>query len=235
MLLLLTNLRLKLLALVVSVMLWGVANTSSSIERGFDIPVVLKGIPSDMVVTGLSTDNVNVRVLGTRAELRSFSGGDRVYEIEVEGAQPGLTTQEVDLSGFDLPRGARIVSRSPSRIDFNLARRGSRAVRVRADIVGEPAPGFHLREVSIVPAVVRVAGARSEVLRLREVVTETLVVDGATHSFERPIGLSLNERHVWLENPVELRVAVTIEPIPAPPEPEAPAEAEEEAEQEPPS
>ena len=70
-----SNFRLKLLAIVLAVLLWAVANTSSSIERGFDIPVVLKGIPQDMVVTGLSTDHVNVRVSGTRAELRSIGSG----------------------------------------------------------------------------------------------------------------------------------------------------------------
>ncbi len=35
-----SNFRLKILAIVLAVLLWAVANTSSSIERGFDIPVV---------------------------------------------------------------------------------------------------------------------------------------------------------------------------------------------------
>ncbi len=224
-----SNFRLKILAIVLAVLLWAVANTSSSIERGFDIPVVLKGIPQDMVVTGLSTDHVNVRVSGTRAELRSFGSGDRVYEIEVGGAQEGESTQEVDLTGFDMPRGARIVSRSPSRIDFDLARRGSRTVRVRADLEGEPAEGFLLRNVEVTPAVVRITGARSEVLRMRDVVTETVVIDGATRDVEREVRLSLSGRHVWLEEPVNIRLVASIEAEP-PPEPELPAEEQEDTE-----
>ena len=62
------NMRLKFLALGLAILLWGVANTSSSIERGFDIPVVLRGVPQDLVVTGLSADQVNVRISGSRAQ-----------------------------------------------------------------------------------------------------------------------------------------------------------------------
>ena len=70
---LMANMPLKFLALVLAILLWGVANTSSSIERGFDIPVVLRGVPQDLVVTGLSADQVNVRISGSRAQLRNFA------------------------------------------------------------------------------------------------------------------------------------------------------------------
>lgn len=209
-----TNAPLKLLALVLAVLLWGVANTSSSIERGFDIPVVLKGIPQGLVVTGLSTDHVNVRISGTRAELRNFGAGDQVYEVDVGGSLAGESTKEIDLSGFDMPRGARIVSRSPSRIEFNLARKGSRTVRIRPDVEGNPSPGFLVAETLVTPATVRITGARSEVLRLREVVTETVVIEGSRRDISREVRLSLSGRYVWLEEPTSIRLVVKIVPSP---------------------
>ena len=203
------NMPLKFLALGLAILLWGVANTSSSIERGFDIPVVLRGVPQDLVVTGLSADQVNVRISGSRAQLRNFGAGDRVYEVDVAGAQVGEATKEVDLSGFDLPRGARIVSRSPSRVEFNLARKGS---RIRADIEGKPAPGFTISKYFVTPATVRITGARSEVLRMREAVTETVVIDGAEEDINRDVRLSLGGRYVWLEEPTGIRLSVKIVP-----------------------
>ena len=206
------NMPLKFLALGLAILLWGVANTSSSIERGFDIPVVLRGVPQDLVVTGLSADQVNVRISGSRAQLRNFGASDRVYEVDVAGAQVGESTKEVDLSGFDLPRGARIVSRSPSRVEFNLARKGSRTVRIRADIEGKPAPGFTISKYFVTPATVRITGARSEVLRMREAVTETVVIDGAEEDINRDVRLSLGGRYVWLEEPTGIRLSVKIVP-----------------------
>jgi hypothetical protein len=122
------NLGYKLLAVVIAVFLWVVARGSSSVERGFDIPVVLQGVPDDLVVVDQGADVVNVRLLGTRSALRNFDPERLEYPLEISEAKPGQADFEVDLSRFDLPRGARVVSRSPSRIELALERRIARLV-----------------------------------------------------------------------------------------------------------
>jgi YbbR domain-containing protein len=153
-------------------------------------------------------------VLGSRAALRNVSVGNMEYAVEVSGGKPGPAVYEVDVSRIDLPRGARIVSRSPARIDVKFERRGRKSVRVRPDLEGEPAGGFLVAGVEVDPARVWLVGARSEVLRLSEVVTETVEVSGLTESEEREVRLSLGGGHVWMEDnrPVTLRIA--IEPVP---------------------
>jgi YbbR domain-containing protein len=87
-------------------------------------------------------------------------------------------------------------------------------VRVRPDLEGEPAQGFLVAGVEVEPDRVWLVGARSEVLRLSEVVTETVDVSGLSESEEREVRLSLGGGHVWMEDnsPVTLRIA--IEPVP---------------------
>ena len=214
-----TNLGYKLIAVGVAFLLWGVAHSSSSVERGFDVPMVLRGIPDDLVIVDQSSDEVNVRIQGTRAALRNVASVDLEYPVEVSGAKPGVLTVEVDPTPLELPRGARIVSRSPSRVDLTLARRGGKAVRVRADVAGEPAPGLVVGEVSVEPPRVRITGAQPEVLRLSEVLTETIDVTGATADVEKDVPIALTGSHVWLEEQQPVRVRVRIEPAP----PEKPA------------
>ena len=73
------ELRYFLLAVLIALVLWGMAHGSSSIERGFDIPVVIHDLPDRLVVTDLSADVVNIRVLGSRAALRDIDPvADRV-------------------------------------------------------------------------------------------------------------------------------------------------------------
>ena len=214
-----TNLGYKLIAVAVAFLLWGVAHSSSSVERGFDVPMVLRGIPDDLVIVDQSSDEVNVRIQGTRAALRNVASADLEYPVEVAGAKPGVLTVEVDPTPVELPRGARIVSRSPSRVELTLARRGGKAVRVRADVAGEPAPGFAVGEVEVEPPRVRITGAQSEVLRLNEVLTETIDVTGATADMEKEVPIALTGSHVWLEEQQPVRVLVPIVPLP----PEKPA------------
>jgi YbbR domain-containing protein len=221
----LSNLRYKIVALVAALLLWGVSHTTSSIERGFDIPVVPERVPTELVVTDFSSDAVNVRVRGTRAALQRLAVADFEYPVDLTGARAGTTQHEVDLSRFDLPRGAQVVSRSPASLDFTLESRSTRAVKVRADIEGEPAAGFVLGEVLIEPARLRISGARSEVVRLSEVLTETIDVSGASAPIEKKVRVTPGGQHVWLEGGdggVTVRIPVAAVPESAP---SAPAKA----------
>jgi hypothetical protein len=206
------NFRMGLLALVISTILWGIAHGSSSVERGLDIPISFHDLPDDLVITGQSTDQVNIRVRGSRAALRNLSPAKLDYVVDVARAKPGLA-YEVDVSRFDLPRGANVVSRSPATLEVDLERRGRRSVRIRPDIEGEPAPGFLLGEVQIDPPRVWLTGARSEVMRLSEVVTETIEVAGQSQAVEREVRLSLGGGHVWMEQSQPVRVTIPIEPV----------------------
>ena len=203
----------KLLAAGVALLLWGVSHGTKPIERGFDVPTALQGVPESLVVTDQSTDAVNIRVKGSQAALRSFSVADIEYVVDLSGAKPGVTEHEVDAESVKLPRGAQIVSRSPSSIDFTLEPRGTKAVKVRADLSGEPAPGFVVAAVEVVPLRVRITGARHEVLRLSEVVTETIDVAGADETLVREVRPLLAGPHVRFEDESLIKVRVEVVPL----------------------
>ena len=220
----LSNLRYKVVALLAALLLWGVSHSTSSVERGFDIPVVPGNVPQDLVITGQSTDAVNIRVRATNAALRRLSVADLSYPVDLAGARAGNTEREVELAAMNLPRGAQIVSRSPASLEFTLERRSTRAVKVRADVDGEPESGFVLGKISIEPPRLRISGARSEVLRLSEVLTETIDVAGANAPLEKKVRATPGGLHVWMDGENEVTVRIAIVPVPdpaAPPPPKA--------------
>lgn len=219
------NLGYKLLAVAMALFLWVVARGTASVERGFDIPVVLQGTPEELVLVNLGADVVNVRVLGTRAALRNFDPEQLEYAIDVSSSKPGQGSFEVDLSRFDLPRGTRIVSRSPSQIELAFEQRNTKTLKVRPDIDGSPAEGYRIAEISVDPPRVRITGARSEVLRLSEVATETIDVSGAVGTLEREVRVSAGPGHVWAESPRAVTVKIEVEPVPVLEPPAAPAPA----------
>jgi YbbR domain-containing protein len=101
-------------------------------------------------------------------------------------------------------------------------------VKVRPDLEGEVAPGFVLTGVEVNPPRVWLQGARGDVLRLSEVVTETIDVSGLDKPTEREVKLSLGAGRVWKEESGPVKVKLQIDPAPPPPaaEPEpAPAPA----------
>lgn len=212
------------LSFLIAIVLWGMAHGTTSRERGFDIPVVFDGIPDELVITERSANTLNIRVMGNAASLRNVDPTRLEYRVNVSEAQPGPGVHEVDATLIDLPRGARILSRSPARVEFTFETRGRKSVRVRPEIEGEPAEGHLVVAVEVDPRSVWLTGARREVLRLSEVTTETIEVAGLTASVERDVRLSLgNSEHVWPEETGSVQVRVEVAPIPQPEvaEPEA--------------
>lgn len=207
------NLGYKLLALGIALLLWGLSHGTVTVERGFDLPLEFVGVPADLVVTDQSSDAVNVRVRGSRSAIRSLSGADLSYRVDLAGAKVGTTEREVDpASQLELPRGVRIVSRSPSSLDIALEPFGSRTVQVRPDLEGEPAEGYEVKSWSVEPPQVRIAGARREVFRLSEVMTEAIDLSGATASLERSVRPAVGGRNVWLDGEREVTVRVEVVP-----------------------
>jgi hypothetical protein len=217
------QIRYLVLAVGIALVLWGMAHGSSSIERGFDIPVVIHDLPERLVVTDLSADVVNIRVLGNRAALRDIDPTQMEYALAVGDAQPGLALYEVDLTPVEgrLPRNVRIVSRSPASLEVKFEGRSRKSVKVRPDLEGEVAPGFALTSVEVDPPRVWLQGARGDVLRLSEVVTETIDVTGLDAPAEREVKLSLGAGRVWKEESGPVKVKLQIDPVP-PPAPEPP-------------
>jgi YbbR domain-containing protein len=216
------NFGLKILAVAIGLFLWTVSRGVSNVERSFDIPLTIHGLSEELVVVGQTAEAVNVRVSGSMVALRNLEADKFEYALDVSGAKPGRADYEVDVTRFDFPRGSKLVSRSPAEISLNFERRATRPVRVRADVEGRPAQGYRIERVEIVPPRVRITGARSEVLRLSEVVTEMIDVTGATGTLEREVRVSPGVGHVWADDPRTVTVRVRIEAEPAPPEEEAP-------------
>ena len=209
-----SDLWLLVLAAITASFLWLLAHRSSTDQKGYDVPVLLQGVPDNLVVTDQSADVVNIQVRSTAAQHREISSARIEYPLDVSGAKPGPALYEVDqgLILDQLPRGSQISSRSPASIEVTYERRGRKSVRIRPDLEGEPAEGFVLQQVSVDPPRVWLEGARSSVLRLSEVVTETIDVSGLQESLERDARLNLGAGNVWMEEARPVKVRILIEP-----------------------
>ncbi|MAG32609.1 MAG: hypothetical protein CL908_17130 [Deltaproteobacteria bacterium] len=204
------------LALAISVFIWAVAQGTSSVMQSFDVEVELVGVEESLVVTDQSSDSVNVRLRGSRAALRNLDTNQLKYRVDAKGGKPGVAVYEVDVDTIEHPAGTQFVGYSPSRLQVRFEKRGRKAVGVRAEVEGSPAPGYHVAGVVIEPAKVWLEGARSQVMRLSEVVTEPIDIAGLAATEKRAVRLLLGGGTVWAEDSEPVQVEVRIEPDPLP-------------------
>lgn len=204
------------LALAISVFIWAVAQGTSSVIQSFDVEVELVGVEEGLVITDQSSDEINVRLRGSRAALRNLDTNQLKYRVDARGGKPGVAVYEVDVDTIDHPTGTQFVGYSPSRLQVRFEKRGRKAVGVRAEIDGTPAPGFHVAGVDIEPQKVWLEGARSQVMRLNEVVTESIDIAGLAANAKKDVRLVLGGGTVWAEDNAPVQVTIRIEPDPVP-------------------
>ncbi|MEZ4330455.1 MAG: CdaR family protein [Myxococcota bacterium] len=203
------------LALAISIFIWAVAQGTSSVQQSFDVDLELVGVEDDLVVVEQSAESINVRLRGSRAALRNLSPGQLQYRVDARGGKPGVAVYEIDVESIPHPTGTSFVGYSPSRLEVRFEKRGRKNVPVRAETEGSPAPGYHLAGVVVEPEKVWLTGARSQVLRMKDVATEKIDITGLTADATREARLVLGVGPVWPEDDRPVRVLVRIEPDPA--------------------
>jgi YbbR domain-containing protein len=207
------NLLYKFAALLIACVLWAATQGLRSTEQGFDVPVALEDIPNDVVVVEQTPREINVSVVGSRAALLRADRHVVRYPVSLEGVKPGEARFTIDDRRLAdaMPRGATIGSRSPSTIVLRLEQRIRKRVRVKPDVSGEPAPGYELAAVHVMPDVVELEGARSELRVIREASTDRVDISGLERSEERPVRLVIGAPHVWRagdDEPINIRIEV---------------------------
>jgi len=224
-----TNLRYGFLAIVISMALWGVAHGGSKTLKEYDLPVVFDKLPDNLVITDQSTNKINVRVQGSRAAFRNAKFGEMEYVENIAGGKPGRARYEVNEQRLDKPRGLQIVGLSPSEISVRFERRGRKNVKIRTEVEGELPEGYTLGEITVEPQRVWLTGARSKVIRITEVPTETIDLSSLQESEEREVGLVVGTEHVWVEDGTSVKLKIEVqapEPLEGETEPGGAAEEE---------
>ncbi|MBI3769032.1 MAG: hypothetical protein HY271_11155 [Deltaproteobacteria bacterium] len=204
----------KLAALAVAFVLWLFVNAGKRETEVLQFPIEFRNTPEHSVlVTRERVDTVSVKLNGPGALLASLDGRRAPIIIDLSAIEIG---QEMRLKIHDemirVPRGVRILDVEPARIPVHLEEIRHVTVPVRLTRTGEPADGYKIDTVRLVPSSVVVTGPASTVEGLQMVETEPLDLNGVTAALQRPVALVRGE-HLLSVTPERVLAQIAVEPI----------------------
>lgn len=173
------NLSLKAVSLLLAVALWFVIAGEKSSERGLTAPLELQNFPKEFELTGDLLDSVEVRLRASPGIIHRLSSGDVSAQIDLAGATEGERIVHLTPQAIRVPFGVEVVKVVPSIVTLNFERTLQRSVPVRARLLGRPAAGYEVAEMTSDPAEVRIAGPKSRVQEIESAYTEPVSVEGA--------------------------------------------------------
>ena len=189
----LDNIPLKLVSLGLASLLWFVIAGDQTSEMGVRAPLELQNFPRDLEVTGEPVDAVEVRLRASPGIIQRIGPSDVSAQVDLAGLQEGEHIIHLTEKSIRMPFGVKVVKISPSILNLDLERTLQKVVPIRPRVVGQPAPGFEVAEVTSEPAEVRIAGPRTRVEETTAAFTEPLSVDGAELTVTDVVNMGLED------------------------------------------
>ena len=206
------NMVLKLVSLGLAGLLWFVIGEKTS-ERGLSVPVELQNVPRDLELVGEPTNVVDVRVRAAPSVIQRLTPGDVSARIDLSDVREGEHIVHLTSDDIRVPFGVRVVKITPSIITMAFERTQTKTVPIRPRLIGRPAPGYEVAEVTAEPAEVRVSGPRSRVQEMESAYTEPVSVDGASSTVVDTVNLGLDDPVLRVQGSPRVRVTARIREV----------------------
>jgi YbbR-like protein len=205
------NIGWKLLALGVAVVIWVVVASEPELSTFTTVRVEYKNLPDDLEISSEPVSTVVLELRGPSGELRGVGESIRPSVIlDMSSAHAGDRTYPIGDGSVKLARGVRLVRSIPSSVSFRFEARRSRMVPVEVRFSGEGQNGYAIAHSQVEPSEVQVIGPRSRVLRVDEVVTDTVDVSNVVGTSEFHVHLLVDDPFVRVAGPSEAVVRVTM-------------------------
>jgi YbbR domain-containing protein len=178
---------LKLVSLVLAIALFFLVNTDRDAIIGVNVNVSYQ-LPDDRVLVSEVVDQVRLSIRGPWRRIKRFD------ERELGGITLDLTNMRSGPYTFpedsvDMPEDLTLLSINPPTISLAFEPRLQKTVPVKVNVVGEPARGHEVQQVSPRPSQVTIRGAESRVRDTEVVLTRELRLDGRSESFTEALPL----------------------------------------------
>ncbi len=176
------NLQLKLIAAVVSILLYGLVLFQEESEGliDYDIERVDPSPSSSLVITSEFPDTVRLRLRGPRSIINSMKQENlRPIKVDLSDRKGGTSYYTFSEDQFNIPPVLKFIRVTPESVQIKMERRITRQLPVRVRTYGNLARGTELKDApEIEPAVVSAIGTDSSLRGLQSMETEDIDIEG---------------------------------------------------------
>ena len=155
-------------------------------------------------------NTVEVRLRASPGIIHGLGPGDFRATIDLAGRRRASASSTSPPTRSASPSGLRVVKITPSILTLNFERTLQKDVPVRPRLIGRPAPGFEVAEVTSEPAQVRIAGPRSRVQEIESAFTEPVSVEGAETTVTELVNIGLEDPLLRLEGGSRVKVTAAV-------------------------
>ncbi len=208
------NLQLKLIAAVVSILLYGLVLFQEESEGliDYNIERIDPSPESSLVITSEFPDTVRVRFRGPRSIINSVKQENlRPIKVDLSDRKGGTSYYYFSDEHFSTPPGLKFIRVSPESVQVKMERRISHQLPIRVKTYGKLARGTELPKApEISPSVVTAIGTESSLRGLRAIETEDIDIEGLGVGKHEMMVLPIRIEGVTLRQDEKIKVFMVV-------------------------
>ncbi len=206
-----SDLKLKLISLVLAIMVWFHAVTEKVYISHVSIPIIYKNIPKNMVLIHNPPTACDLVIKGKGKMLLLFNLRKPHVTVDLSDKTAGVNIIKIALPHY---RDIEVLAYSPQKIKIYLDRKGKKKVKVKPAITGTPHEELALSSVEVDPDIVLLEGPSTMISKIKAVSTEEIDISGEDKSFARVVRVVVpgDTEGLMKTEPSMVKITVTFEP-----------------------
>jgi len=205
-----SNLMPKFVTLTIVLICWFMINARQGGIQTVMAQVKFHGLPENLVLKDGLPAELEVQLKSLSAIFSTSSKTDVAADLDLSALHEGVNSISVDYKAFQLPLGVSVVKVTPAVIKVVAEKRVYREVPVALNKAGRLPKNLRLRSVSIEPAVVSVLGSESDVIRVRQVLTEPFDLSAVKKSQAVELMLQLPSNQIQFKDSESVKVKIAV-------------------------
>lgn len=206
-----TDIGTKLLALVIAVSLWFVANLQYDVEKNIQIDINYANLPLGLVIANNPPEKLTVRVRGPRSQLSSVTSNNMLFTVDLSNLGKGMSLYEITTDQIVPPRDVQVTGISPAEIEVDIDKLSDKNVKVVPSI-GPLEAGYEIMgEPEVAPSHIKIRGPESLITKIKSITTDPVLVEGEKAKFTIEVPLRSPYSLVKVVGNNTVRVTVDIE------------------------
>jgi len=204
------NIGKKILAILIAISLWLVANLQHDVEKNVVIDINYANLPPGLVVVNNPPEKLNLRVRGPRSQLSSINSQNMLFTVDLSNADTGMSMFEITTDQIMPPRDVQVTGISPAEIKIEADTLVEKTVLVEPSI-GPPEEGYEIVGTpEVTPSNARIEGPKNLLSKIKSITTDPVSMKGEKSKFtiEVPLRLPYSTVNILSDNTVKVTIDI---------------------------
>jgi YbbR domain-containing protein len=188
------NWHIKLISIGLAFILWIYVENIKEIEHSYPVPVEIRNIPDEYLVSNDLPIHINVILKGNERNLQQIEDSNIKAYVDIKNSTESDRRGIVKIDKNSIPSRVSIKEITPRVVEIKIEKIRIKIVKVIPVIVEEPPEGYLFQDVVIEPEQVKIKGPESQVAEIDSIYTMDINIGDLTETIVKEVGVHIGDK-----------------------------------------